>query len=69
MGSYAGYVASLAFDNWELLGNEPSGAASQIRRLTDNDVMICLSVMPYAKGHDRPCQGRQLQRHPNYRHN
>ena len=49
MGSYAGYVASLAFDNWELLGNEPSGAASQIRRLTDNDVMICLSVMPYAK--------------------
>ncbi len=49
MGSYAGYVASLAFDNWELLGNEPSGAASQIRRLTNNDVMICLSVMPYAK--------------------
>jgi len=49
MGSYAGYVASLAFDNWELLGNEPSSAASQIRRLTDSDVMICLSVMPYAK--------------------
>ena len=64
MGSYAGYVASLAFDNWELLGNEPSGAASQIRRLTDNDVMICLSVMPYAK--DVARQGRQLQR-PEYR--
>ena len=48
IGSYAGYVASLAFDNWEVLGVEPSGIASQIRRLGEEDVMICLSVMPYA---------------------
>ena len=48
IGSYAGYVASLAFDNWEVLGVEPSSIASQVRRLGDADVMICLSVMPYA---------------------
>jgi len=48
IGSYAGYVASLAFDNWEVLGVEPSGIASQMRRLGGADVMICLSVMPYA---------------------
>ena len=48
IGSYAGYVASLAFDNWEVLGVEPSSVASQMRGMTAEDVMICLSVMPYA---------------------
>ena len=48
IGSYAGYVASLAFDNWEVLGVEPSSIASQIRRIGAADLMICLSVMPYA---------------------
>ncbi len=48
IGSYAGYVASLAFDNWEVLGVEPSSMASQLRKLTADDVMVCLSVMPYA---------------------
>ena len=48
IGSYAGYVASLAFDNWEVIGVEPSSIASQVRRLGARDVMICLSVMPYA---------------------
>ena len=48
IGAYAGYVASLAFDNWEVLGAEPCSAASQARKLTPNDVMICMSVMPYA---------------------
>ena len=48
IGSYAGYVASLAFDNWEVLGVEPSSIASQMRGITAEDVMICLSVMPYA---------------------
>ncbi|MGC6454458.1 MAG: MurR/RpiR family transcriptional regulator [Candidatus Puniceispirillaceae bacterium] len=48
IGSYAGYVASLAFDNWDVLGVEPSSIASQVRRLGTEDVMICLSVMPYA---------------------
>jgi DNA-binding MurR/RpiR family transcriptional regulator len=48
IGSYAGYVSSLAFDNWEVLGVEPSSIASQVRRLSGKDVMICLSVMPYA---------------------
>ena len=48
IGSYAGYVASLAFDNWEILGNESASAASQTRRLSNKDAMICLSVMPYA---------------------
>ena len=48
IGSYAGYVASLAFDNWEVLGVEPSSIASQMRRLGSDDVMICLSVLPYA---------------------
>lgn len=50
IGSYAGYVSSLAFDNWEVLGVEPSSIASQVRKLTSEDVMICLSVMPYATG-------------------
>ena len=50
IGSYAGYVSSLAFDNWEVLGVEPSSIASQVRKLTGEDVMICLSVMPYAAG-------------------
>lgn len=48
IGSYAGYVASLAFDNWEVIGVEPSGTASQLRKVTADDVVICLSVMPYA---------------------
>ncbi len=48
IGSYAGYVASLAFDNWEILGAEHSGVASQLRGLCSKDVMICLSLMPYA---------------------
>ena len=48
IGSYAGYVSSLAFDNWEILGAEPLSIASQARRLTSDDVMLCLSVMPYA---------------------
>ena len=50
IGSYAGYVSSLAFDNWEVLGVEPASIASQVRKLTGEDVMICLSVMPYAAG-------------------
>lgn len=48
IGAYAGYVASLAFDNWEVLGVETASIASQARRLGAEDVMICLSVMPYA---------------------
>ena len=50
IGSYAGYVASLAFDNWEVLGVDPAGIGSQMRRLTGDDAMICLSVSPYAAG-------------------
>ena len=50
IGSYAGYVSSLAFDNWEVLGVEPASIASQVRKLTGEDVMICLTVMPYAAG-------------------
>jgi DNA-binding MurR/RpiR family transcriptional regulator len=50
IGSYAGYVASLAFDNWEVLGVDPAGIGSQMRRLTEDDAMICLSVRPYAAG-------------------
>ncbi len=48
IGSYASYVASLAFDNWEAIGIEPSGIASQVRRLGAEDAMICLSLRPYA---------------------
>ena len=48
IGSYAGYVASLAFDNWKVLGVEPASIASRVRRLASEDVMICLSVRPYA---------------------
>ena len=48
IGSYASYVASLAFDNWEAIGIEPSGVASQVRKLGAEDVMICLSLRPYA---------------------
>ncbi len=48
IGSYASYVASLAFDNWEALGVEPSGIGSQIRQLSDKDAIICLSLQPYA---------------------
>ena len=48
IGSYASYVASLAFDNWEVLGVDPASTGSQIRRLTADDAMICLSVSPYA---------------------
>ena len=48
IGSYVGYVASLAFDNWEVLGVDPAGVGSQIRRVKAGDAMICLSVSPYA---------------------
>ena len=48
IGSYASYVASLAFDNWEVLGVDPASTGSQMRRLSADDAMICLSVSPYA---------------------
>lgn len=47
IGSYTSYVASLAFDNWEVLGVDPASTGSQMRRLTPDDAMICLSVSPY----------------------
>jgi len=48
IGAYAAYVASLAFDNWGILGVETCSIASQIRNLGRDDLMICLSVAPYA---------------------
>ncbi|MGC6484553.1 MAG: MurR/RpiR family transcriptional regulator [Candidatus Puniceispirillales bacterium] len=49
LGAYMVYVASLAFDNWQMLGQETQSVAAQIRQLGPRDVVLSLGCQPYAQ--------------------
>ena len=45
---YMAYMASMGFENWNVLGRDPGSAASLIANLNANDVALVISKHPYA---------------------
>ena len=45
---YLGYMASMAFDNWHILGDGPNSDAGLIYDVTENDTALIISKAPYA---------------------
>lgn len=49
LGAYMVYVASLAFDDWHVLGQDTGSVAAQLRRLGETDIVLSLGCAPYAR--------------------
>lgn len=46
---YMAYMAAMAFDNWRLVLDEPTGIASNLALLNEQDAAIVMSHAPYAR--------------------
>ncbi|MCP4072502.1 MAG: MurR/RpiR family transcriptional regulator [Hyphomicrobiales bacterium] len=46
---YIEYMASMAFENWRVLGDKPTSIASTLTGISKQDVMLVICHAPYAK--------------------
>ena len=49
LAEYMVYVASLAFDNWHMLGHDTGSVAALMRRISPDDIVLSIGSAPYAR--------------------